>query len=797
MKRILSVLLCFCTLLGGLSLWATGTTAAMVTEIPNAADVPAPKEKTELIFSENFEDPELNTSLTGVELIRELGWFGTLGESDVLSIANDGGNHSVSITATTTRLDTIGILRDNLLAGGDYIMEYTVHLVSNFKDDPERTFGFCSESATTFSSNTNTAWRFAMKEDGTSDHHLKINANKVMDGGNSLHVAAQNGSNSLVGSTYRVRIVVDSSFGVSAYLLDGEQATLISATNAECSELWKQYGSTLGNEIRLYILSGITATFDDIQVWTCKKINKDLPQYVGLQTSAPTFGTTLHDVRLVGGVRQLGADAIGMEVTYHYETIHGDPTYDTKVLFATSIYKAISTDYDHQLITAASQNTSYLMALDLPNVPSKMSVRYEIKPFAIYLDGENRTVEYGSPVTVVLDKDLVAAIPVMPDQNTQSVTEFETNYYRQYYTSVNRYDYDEYISSLTARDYTVYASNTLDDNVYTTLYNGHLMLHVYYMSHTSTISVLSTFKNLWVAHPIATVQDTAVTTPKLAMLNMDYGYNEATETYAHNNGMGFIYTLEDGSYVIIDGGYAAEADDLYNYLVNNNPRTDGKILIRAWIMTHPDGDHIGCFEKFSNEYANLVTLEYFVAQPHISHKSSWSSVKARVSFYDGCQFVTPLAGQEMYFGTLKLEFFYTAEMYRGYTGEELTSTQKNESSLAFKGTLGDYSVFFGGDIMYDSIDAVATYYSTSLKSDLLQIPHHGLNGSRGFYEDILPSQIFLCTHSVAANERWNQGRYDYQSNLSKLKALGCVDTVYVADGQIHVLELSALLSVEG
>ena len=105
----------------------------------------------------------------------------------------------------------------------------------------------------------------------------------------------------------------------------------------------------------------------------------------------------------------------------------------------------------------------------------------------------------------------------------------------------------------------------------------------------------------------------------------------------------------------------------------------------------------------------------------------------------------------------------------------------NESSLAFKATLNGVTTFFGGDIIGQAITIVTSIYSNALKCDFLQAPHHALNGTSTLYRNTSPTYLIMCTHKVAADERWNQGRYNNQSALSSLKGMGVVKQVYVAD----------------
>lgn len=787
MKKLLSLTLCLCILAGGLSVFVVPASATIVQTIPNASDIPE-MEKRELIYSEDFQDNSLDTSKKNAALISELGWFGTLGSSDSLSIVSNGKNRAVSVTAYTTRLDTFGFLRDDRLKGGNYILEYTVYLADNYLDDPERTFGFCSESATTFKQNKNTAWRFVLKEDGTSDHHLKINANAVSDQGNSLLVSANDGvSSSLIGSTYRVRVVVDAEFGVSAYLLDGENATLISATTPGASSEWKKYSSTIGNELRFHILSGITATFDDIQVWTAKKVEPAM-KLIGYQTT-PLRNDT-YDIRFIAGVKNLDASYMGFKIDYTFER-NGATVRDSKTVYCEYVYKNLTTDFGNASISAKEEGYEYLLALAVNNIPSDLAITYTVTPFR-QLESSSDPLELGKAKNYSIDRKMLQSAPKLENGILESVKEFTTDYERYYYSSVTLSDYNNYVERLASYGYTLYDENNFNGNVYKTFVSDFIVLHVYYTPYSGTISILTSDIKNWTPYDTSPVADKTVTTPVFAMASMDYDA-DGDGTYNHNNGMGFVFTMADGSYVIIDGGYAADAAPLYQYLQANNKRTDGKILIRAWIITHPDGDHYGCFNEFTAKYANKVTLERFVAQFDYGHQTDEkygpiiSKIYTDAAMYTGCKNIVPLAGQTMYFGTLKIDFLFTAEMFYGYTGEDFiygsatTSYRTNESSLAFKAYFEDTTILFGADIVGSSIVALTSYYGTTLKCDFFQAPHHALNGSNPLYNYTKPSYLIMCTHKEAANERWNLKKYDSQSKLSYLKNLGVVKQVYVAD----------------
>ena len=74
------------------------------------------------------------------------------------------------------------------------------------------------------------------------------------------------------------------------------------------------------------------------------------------------------------------------------------------------------------------------------------------------------------------------------------------------------------------------------------------------------------------------------------------------------NGMCYVMRLEDGSFIVTDGGHALQknADRLYRILRKQAPDPDN-IVIAAWIFSHSHGDHSGMFPYFTASYADRVS----------------------------------------------------------------------------------------------------------------------------------------------------------------------------------------------
>ena len=76
-------------------------------------------------------------------------------------------------------------------------------------------------------------------------------------------------------------------------------------------------------------------------------------------------------------------------------------------------------------------------------------------------------------------------------------------------------------------------------------------------------------------------------------------------------------TLEDGSFVVIDGGDATakgkenlkNAENLYELMIAQKPQGIDDVVISAWIVTHGHSDHFGVYNLFAKYYADKVTVK--------------------------------------------------------------------------------------------------------------------------------------------------------------------------------------------
>ncbi len=277
---------------------------------------------------------------------------------------------------------------------------------------------------------------------------------------------------------------------------------------------------------------------------------------------------------------------------------------------------------------------------------------------------------------------------------------------------------------------------------------------------------------------------------QLALLPLNYTASCKDPTDC--SGLSAVMTLEDGRFIVIDGGYTADADGLFNYLSDHNRRADG-ITIAAWILTHDHGDHTGAFKAFSTEYGKRVNCEYIVSnalpkgiQPanETNQAGLLTGLQANVcaSFKNGTTRAIKLhAGQSAWFCNVELRMLFTHETYHPAEPDWL-----NETSLVFQLRANGQTALFTGDCEMDAIGMVSRLWKTELKADIYQINHHGYSDiPQDFIDLVDPSIALWPTSRATADKRsqsnWRGGVYG--------RLLARVDECIVADGQAKILTL--------
>ena len=244
--------------------------------------------------------------------------------------------------------------------------------------------------------------------------------------------------------------------------------------------------------------------------------------------------------------------------------------------------------------------------------------------------------------------------------------------------------------------------------------------------------------------------------PGMILMNSAYDFPEDP----HDNGMGMVVTLADGRFLIYDGGYPTETDGLMDYLAAQTPNGK-KPVIAAWVLTHSHGDHYLCVLDFLKRCPERATVERFLfcAPPVLNAKGrSWDDPFLAERFpalaaENGIPCFSPYEGQILSFPGVQMEILETVDGLF-----PICSTDSNMASLTtrlFFETLGEgKSVLIPGDLMGSALNRMVHLYGNYLKSDALQVPHHGCSGgTKEFYDAVDPETVIYCTAEDKYRER--------------------------------------------
>ena len=250
------------------------------------------------------------------------------------------------------------------------------------------------------------------------------------------------------------------------------------------------------------------------------------------------------------------------------------------------------------------------------------------------------------------------------------------------------------------------------------------------------------------------------------------------------SGLCSVIQLENDEFIVIDGGIRDEDAErrFYEFLRENTP--SGKPIIALWIFTHPHKDHIGLTTNFVRDYKDLVDVKAFAYQfPNCEKISvameSVELVKTQIdeleenmkNSYPNALVYSLHTGQSYFYPGVELEVLYSLDDTYPYPYLSFNDTS---AALRAKFKSGK-TVMYLGDSMNDACQKMAGRYGDYVKSDVMQLSHHGLiGGDRGLYELIDPEICFWASAErrflgLKANQRYQyclgEGGCDYNTYL--------------------------------
>ena len=282
-------------------------------------------------------------------------------------------------------------------------------------------------------------------------------------------------------------------------------------------------------------------------------------------------------------------------------------------------------------------------------------------------------------------------------------------------------------------------------------------------------------------------------------------YKEATPSItligqdaASDNGQGYIIMLPDGRLVIQDGGNRYNEGDkndiIYKAILQIVPGNE-PIVIAAWFLSHPHSDHVDAFNEFvenhgKDENINVERVIYNYASGSMySYLRDDGVTENSGEYVDNivklCRENIPTAklikahtGQVFDFGGAKVTVLFTVE--------DLLPTDKfdyvNSTSMVICLTIEKQSILFLADTTHLSGKILENMYGSSLRSDIVQIAHHGMWASNSSLYDYINAPVILWPTTRKTMEEW-------LTDSTVVVAMSYAKDIYVSDTQNTTLAL--------
>ena len=326
---------------------------------------------------------------------------------------------------------------------------------------------------------------------------------------------------------------------------------------------------------------------------------------------------------------------------------------------------------------------------------------------------------------------------------------------------ITKAEYESYADTLTAGGWVKYTENAMASNLYATYTNkdGRTVHLGYYPTlQNGTLRIVNEptgYLPATTAPAYTRVADTTFTQIKRKAADI----NNAP-------GMSYIMQLADGSFILIDGGPANtdDEDDLLAYLKSLTPAGQ-KPVIAAWFITHAHSDHMALANNFITKYHNEVEVRMaaynFPIYEAVKDAKDVNNTASRYQpmidlFIESIRKYWPQAdhfvihaGQKLYLADAEIEIFFTHEDLF-----PLAYTWINHTSTAFRITSGGKTIMMLGDCEKSICQQMADTFGEYLKSDMLQLAHHGANGAcMDLYQRIDPEICFwACSKDKFEND---------------------------------------------
>ncbi len=405
-------------------------------------------------------------------------------------------------------------------------------------------------------------------------------------------------------------------------------------------------------------------------------------------------------------------------------------------------------------------------------------------------------------------------------------TQYNNDNSLQYYytgTGVNADTYLNYCTQLLAAGYRLLCENSIESSLFKTFVNdaAGVTLYVAYNDYKYEADYAKNdeydtdFEKCIrvIAAPLGsvTVPDAGLLTPDPAYAKVADGTITQLPFTGKAVGMGYVIRLEDGRFIVIDGGgvVGTEADmiwDVLNALYEDAygvaPTTAAPIVIAAWINTHSHWDHYYAFQQMLKKYGKtgLLRMEYMlgnfpeqygiyaVTGSTLQMGKATTIATMQNNVTGGFKYVKVHTGQKFYLANAELEILMT---YEDHNPRRICNSNDTCTIVRFTFTNKDaaagadpLTAIFLADAFRFQSRYLCAMYGSYLQSDIVQLAHHGNIGCEKAVYEAISATTVLFPHNYGSFSNYTAGKSDkwnFKVDYFVVREQESVQYVFVAE----------------
>lgn len=387
----------------------------------------------------------------------------------------------------------------------------------------------------------------------------------------------------------------------------------------------------------------------------------------------------------------------------------------------------------------------------------------------------------------------IASVKDLPKYATEKspvkIVDLADNNYMLYLSKTNKDEFNTYLKNLEDSGFKQYAKREVEKNIFTTYTDDKYIINTTFTGIDNNARIIIEPKTY--SFDVFEKKDyQKICEPSVTLVGLEQYGSDLNQI-----GLFLIYRLEDGRFVVVDGGGYNDkciniiSDNLKALAVDKN-----NITVAAWFFTHAHGDHTGGFIKFANSplHSN-VKVENFIF--NFTTDDQYNAIDDGKDFGRRDQCKSTIATKYPKANVIKAHTgnvyrFADAEIEMLYTFDDIQParlTYHNTTSLVFRYKSNDYTIICLGDAYTVTCNRVCSMYGKYLKSDITTISHHGYVGGTSQIYDNISATVNLWPGGLNAfSGSGNLREREYNRHALELAS---VKETYVAGKSVFTLPI--------